>query len=249
MSDEEWERAYRDAHRSFYSWDHMERILRRMAALGSNKKKTTVNRLLAYREAVRLEGVAKLESGYVRIKRRTQRRPGLPRENVFAFWTGYGAHLVHALGGSLVTYARLYRMMRRIVTDPDRFAYRDRAISADTGDGASPLIADTRATDHSQRRTARAIALLALDWAIFASLMVATVLLSAWWAKLLCGLAAGFMIGRLFIIGHDACHQSYTPHRGLNRVLGRIAMLPSLTPYSLWEVGHNVVHHGYTNLK
>lgn len=156
MSDEEWERAYRDAHRSFYSWDHMERILRRMAALGSNKKKTTVNRLLAYREAVRLEGVAKLESGYVRIKRRTQRRPGLPRENVFAFWTGYGAHLVHALGGSLVTYARLYRMMRRIVTDPDRFAYRDRAISADTGDGASPLIADTRATDHSQRRTARA---------------------------------------------------------------------------------------------
>jgi omega-6 fatty acid desaturase (delta-12 desaturase) len=100
-----------------------------------------------------------------------------------------------------------------------------------------------------ERRTARAIALLALDWSIFAALMVATVLLSAWWAKLLCGLAAGFMIGRLFIIGHDACHQSYTPHRGLNRVLGRIAMLPSLTPYSLWEVGHNVVHHGYTNLK
>jgi omega-6 fatty acid desaturase (delta-12 desaturase) len=53
----------------------------------------------------------------------------------------------------------------------------------------------------------------------------------------------------LFIIGHDACHQSYTPHRGLNRLLGRIAMIPSLTPYSLWQVGHNIVHHGYTNLK
>jgi acyl-lipid omega-6 desaturase (Delta-12 desaturase) len=100
-----------------------------------------------------------------------------------------------------------------------------------------------------ERRTARAITLLALDWLIFAAFMVSTVLLAAWWAKLLCGLAAGFMIGRLFIIGHDACHQSYTPHRGLNRVLGRMAMLPSLTPYSLWEVGHNVVHHGYTNLK
>jgi hypothetical protein len=24
---------------------------------------------------------------------------------------------------------------------------------------------------------------------------------------------------------------------------------PSLTPFSLWDVGHNVVHHGYTNLK
>ena len=101
----------------------------------------------------------------------------------------------------------------------------------------------------AERRTAIAVALLVLDWAIFAALIAGTILLQAWWAKLLCALAAGFVIGRLFIIGHDACHQSYTPHRGLNRVLGRIAMIPSLTPYSLWEVGHNVVHHGYTNLK
>ncbi len=100
-----------------------------------------------------------------------------------------------------------------------------------------------------ERRTLLAVAMLVLDWLIFAALMSGTVLLKAVWAKLLCGLAAGFVIGRLFIIGHDACHQSYTPHRRLNRVLGRIAMLPSLTPYSLWEVGHNVVHHGYTNLK
>jgi omega-6 fatty acid desaturase (delta-12 desaturase) len=98
-------------------------------------------------------------------------------------------------------------------------------------------------------RTALAISLLALDLLIYAALMTATVLLQAWWAKLLCGMAAGFMIGRLFVIGHDACHQSYTPHRGLNRLLGRIAFTVSLTPYSLWEVGHNVVHHGYTNLK
>ncbi|MEZ5645178.1 MAG: fatty acid desaturase [Burkholderiaceae bacterium] len=104
-------------------------------------------------------------------------------------------------------------------------------------------------TPIAERRTAQGIFLLALDWVVFAALIVGTVLLQAWWAKLLCGLAAGFVIGRLFIIGHDACHQSYTPHRGLNRILGRIAMMPSLTPYSLWEVGHNVVHHGYTNLK
>ena len=88
-----------------------------------------------------------------------------------------------------------------------------------------------------------------LDLVLFSALMVGTVAFEAWWAKLLSALAAGFMIGRLFIIGHDACHQSYTPHRGLNRWLGRLAFLPSLTPYSLWEVGHNVVHHGYTNLK
>ena len=101
----------------------------------------------------------------------------------------------------------------------------------------------------SDRRTALAVLLLFFDWACFALLITGTALLTAWWAKLICGLAAGIVIGRLFIIGHDACHQSYTPHRRLNKVLGRIAMVPSITPYSLWQVGHNVVHHGYANLK
>lgn len=101
----------------------------------------------------------------------------------------------------------------------------------------------------STRVTARAIALLVLDYALLLSALAGTVLLDALWAKLLCGVAAGFVIGRLFIIGHDACHQSLTPHRQLNKWLGRIAFLPSLTPYSLWDVGHNMVHHGYTNLK
>jgi len=101
----------------------------------------------------------------------------------------------------------------------------------------------------SERSTQRALALLVFDYALFLGLIVGTVLLQPVWAKLLCGLAAGFVIGRLFIIGHDACHQSLTPHRELNKLLGRIAFLPSLTPYSLWDTGHNVVHHGYTNLK
>lgn len=101
----------------------------------------------------------------------------------------------------------------------------------------------------AERTTVYALALMVLDFAIWALLLAGTVLLEPIWAKLLCGLAAGFVIGRLFIIGHDACHQSLTPHRNLNKWIGRIAFLPSLTPYSLWDVGHNVVHHGYTNLK
>ena len=101
----------------------------------------------------------------------------------------------------------------------------------------------------STRVTARAIALLVLDTLLLLAALAGTVLLAPAWAKVLCGLAAGFITGRLFIIGHDACHQSLTPHRRLNKWLGRIAFLPSLTPYSLWDAGHNVVHHGFTNLK
>ena len=101
----------------------------------------------------------------------------------------------------------------------------------------------------STRTTAWALVLLAFDFSLLFAALSGTVLLEAWWARLLCGMAGGFIIGRLFVVGHDACHQSLTPHRGLNKWLGRIAFLPSLTPYSLWDVGHNVVHHGYTNLK
>lgn len=101
----------------------------------------------------------------------------------------------------------------------------------------------------SQRSTLRALALLTFDLALFGALVSATVLLQPLWARVLCALAAGFVIGRLFIIGHDGCHQSLTPHRRLNKWLARIAFLPSLTAYSLWDMGHNVVHHGFTNLK
>jgi omega-6 fatty acid desaturase (delta-12 desaturase) len=56
-------------------------------------------------------------------------------------------------------------------------------------------------------------------------------------------------IARLFVLGHDACHQSLFTRRRVNRWVGRLLFAPSLTPYSLWEVGHNLGHHVYTNLR
>ena len=65
----------------------------------------------------------------------------------------------------------------------------------------------------SDRSTLRAFVLLLVDTALFMGLVAGTVWVESVWLKLLCGSAAGFVIGRLFIIGHDACHQSLTPHR------------------------------------
>ena len=101
----------------------------------------------------------------------------------------------------------------------------------------------------ARSQTLRAVLLLIFDACLWLGLIAGTVLLESAWLKILLGVIAGFVTGRIFILGHDACHHSFTPHRGLNKVLGRIAFLPSLTPYSLWDVGHNVVHHGQTNLK
>jgi omega-6 fatty acid desaturase (delta-12 desaturase) len=99
-----------------------------------------------------------------------------------------------------------------------------------------------------RRSTLLAVALLAADIAVFilGQWLVATGTLG--W-QVVGGVVTTLAIVRLFIIGHDACHQSLTDHASLNKVLGRIAFLPSLTPYSLWRVGHNVVHHGFNNLK
>ena len=101
----------------------------------------------------------------------------------------------------------------------------------------------------SGKNTAYALALVATDLVLFSVLLMATVLLAHPLLQALSGIMTGLLIGRLFILGHDACHQSLTSHRRLNRWIGRLVFLPSLTPYSLWDVGHNVVHHGYTNLK
>jgi hypothetical protein len=51
------------------------------------------------------------------------------------------------------------------------------------------------------------------------------------------------LIVALFVIGHDACHQSYTSSRFLNHVVGRIAFLPALHSFSLWDREHNHRHH------
>jgi omega-6 fatty acid desaturase (delta-12 desaturase) len=63
------------------------------------------------------------------------------------------------------------------------------------------------------------------------------------------GLIAMLAIGMLFVVGHDACHGSFTSSPRLNGWIGRAAFLPSLTPFAAWDEGHNRTHHVYTNLK
>src|SRR5476649_1765586 len=69
----------------------------------------------------------------------------------------------------------------------------------------------------------------------------------SWIAQAVFASAATIFVGRLFMLGHDACHQSLTPNRRLNRGLGTLALVVSLHPYSLWDLGHNRIHHRFTN--
>lgn len=100
-----------------------------------------------------------------------------------------------------------------------------------------------------EKRNGYAVFLLLVDFAMLIAAQAAIVLAERAGWQALASVASAVIIARLFVIGHDACHQSYTSSYKLNHVLGRIAFLPSLTPYALWEVGHNTMHHGFTNLK
>jgi len=92
--------------------------------------------------------------------------------------------------------------------------------------------------------------LFILDAAAYGACFVALVFLPWPWAlKIPFSLALGVIITRLFIVGHDAAHGSLTGSKAADGILARLAFLPSLHPCSLWQVGHNRVHHSFTNLK
>lgn len=95
----------------------------------------------------------------------------------------------------------------------------------------------------------RAALLLALDLALFTGTWLAILAVPNVIAKCALGIINGLVIGRLFILAHDACHGSGYTKRWANQLAGRIGFLPSLTPFSTWELGHNTLHHGFTNLR
>lgn len=85
--------------------------------------------------------------------------------------------------------------------------------------------------------------------ALVASTFGAVVFVENFWLKLAASFALSVLIPALFVIGHDACHSALTPSPAWNGLLARLAFLPALHPASTWALGHNQLHHGWTNLK
>jgi omega-6 fatty acid desaturase (delta-12 desaturase) len=100
-----------------------------------------------------------------------------------------------------------------------------------------------------ERSTRRGVTYFSRSAALYLLLFAGASAAPAWWLRLACLLALPMVIGGLFVIGHDAGHHSLTPSRRLNDLLGRLAMLPALHPYTAWRHAHNTLHHGGTCLK
>lgn len=156
MSDAEWEEAFQAAHRSFYDFEHLGRIMKRMVALRIHKPNMLVHRLLGYRESVLSEGVAMLESGIIRIRRRRQRRHGMALESRLRFYSRNWYRSLRGTARTWGTWARLKLMMRAARRAPDRLAYSDAAIGVGDAAANDQFLAATRTTAYAERRAARA---------------------------------------------------------------------------------------------
>ncbi|MDV4157009.1 radical SAM protein [Rhizobium brockwellii] len=85
MSKQEWEDIYHEAWALYYSPDHMKTLLRRAVATGVPLARL-VKVLVSFATTVPLENVHPLQSGLLRLKTPSERRPDLPRENPLVFW-------------------------------------------------------------------------------------------------------------------------------------------------------------------
>ncbi len=132
MSKEQWEAAYRDAWDTYYTPAHIRTIMRRATAMNMSAG-ATLFLILWFWACLKLENVHPLQGGYVRVKVRRDRRPGLPLENPLVFYPRYYGGLVvkHLQLAAIAAPLGLFRLWLKI--DKKRAAaYMDQALTPPT---------------------------------------------------------------------------------------------------------------------
>jgi hypothetical protein len=138
MSRVEWERVYRLAWETYYTDDHMDKVLRRLTAM-RGRPGNAVLLLTWFKGCIDIEGVHPLEGGAFRYKFRRDRRPGLP---IAPRWRFYGEYVVESMTKMrrwLSLYLKLRLMYGRIKGDEARFDYNDLALTPVTDDEVDNL--------------------------------------------------------------------------------------------------------------
>jgi omega-6 fatty acid desaturase (delta-12 desaturase) len=114
-----------------------------------------------------------------------------------------------------------------------------------------PALAEVRgriADDRRHKALGRGLASLLVPAAAWAATL-AGLAVGPWWLLPPLGVLNGLALGVLFIVGHDAGHGTLFPRRWMNRLAGRLCLLPALHPFTAWVHNHNGLHHAFTNVK
>jgi hypothetical protein len=128
MSKAEWEAIYHEAWSLYYTPAHMKTLMRRTAATGGPLV-SLVKLLFTFATTDRVEKVHPLQSGIIRLKRRSERRPGLPRESRWAFWPRFAWETFYKHAIMAGTIGRLLVWKMAIAHDPAASTYMDQALT------------------------------------------------------------------------------------------------------------------------
>ena len=144
MSATEWEAIYREAWALYYTPEHMKTLLRRAAATGVPMG-SLVKLLVAFSSMVRLENIHPLQSGVLRLKHPSERRPGLAPESFLLFWGRFLCNTIWKQAMVAGTIVRLLLLKASIARDPYRRTYIDAALTpvGDDDDAALDLLTKT----------------------------------------------------------------------------------------------------------
>jgi hypothetical protein len=144
MSREQWEAIYRDAWSRYYTPRHMETVLRRAVATGTPVN-SLIKMLVTFAITVRLENLHPLQGGILRLKHRSERRPGLPREDAFSFWLRFLCETLYKHAVIIGIIGRLVLLKLAITRDPAARTYTDTALTpvSDDGDMTLDLLTNT----------------------------------------------------------------------------------------------------------
>jgi hypothetical protein len=149
MTPAEWEDIYRRAWHLYYTPAHIETLVRRAVAVGIRTKRI-ISMVFYFSASHFYEHVHPLQGGIIRRKRRSQRRPGLPRENALTFALRRAREMFSTYVPGLIYFWRLERLRRRIENDPASKGYTDLALSAVDDDEFDNELELYRATDSAR---------------------------------------------------------------------------------------------------
>lgn len=128
MSLDEWQRATRIAWETYYSWDHIETLLRRASASGIKTKKMS-RMILWFRGCILYEGIHPLEGGYFRRRFRLDRRPGVGIESPLRFYSKRAWEVGRKAALLATLVVRLEILRRRVEREAKHVPYVDMALT------------------------------------------------------------------------------------------------------------------------
>jgi radical SAM superfamily enzyme YgiQ (UPF0313 family) len=150
MTAQQWEYIYQQVWQLYYSWEHIETLLRRAVATGSSTRALTLA-IFQYSASPKFERVHPLQSGLFRRKVRNQRRNLFPQESPVLFYPRRIQELLTTNLPALIFYFKLQMLRRRVEREARLKPYSDIAINPvrDSDDEKLDLYEQNEAARHA----------------------------------------------------------------------------------------------------